>query len=77
MSSPLPFLQDRDGAAGGVIGEVQMVDPGIYSAAFELIKALESKDPQAVASALKNAFELLDSQPHEEGPHLGIDPNRA
>ena len=44
-------------------------DTGIESCAQDLIKAVEGKDAKAVAQALKSAFEILDSQPHSEGPH--------
>jgi len=42
---------------------------GVKEAAKELIAAVHAKDESAVAMALKNAFEILDSMPHEEGPH--------
>jgi hypothetical protein len=38
--------------------------------AKELISAVHDKDHIAVADLLEEAFECLDSQPHEEGPHL-------
>lgn len=41
----------------------------LESAAEDLISAVHSKDVKAVCSALRAAFEMLDSQPHEEGPH--------
>ncbi len=69
MASPLPFLDEKK-QSGGVVGSTTIgVDPGLTAAAFELIKAIEAKDTAGVARALKNAFELCDSQPHEEGPH--------
>lgn len=42
---------------------------GLESAAEDLIRAVHSKDTQGVCAALKAAFEICDSQPHEEGPH--------
>jgi hypothetical protein len=42
-------------------------DDGLTQAAQELIEALDQKDADAVASALKNAFMILESQPHSEG----------
>lgn len=39
----------------------------------ELIDAVGSKDHQAVADLLEEAFLCIDSQPHEEGPSLGED----
>lgn len=44
-------------------------DAGLESCAQDLIKAVHSKDIKAVASALKAAFDICDSQPHEEGEH--------
>jgi hypothetical protein len=42
----------------------------MHSAASDLIKAIESKDISAVAAALKAAFQIADSEPHDEGEHL-------
>ena len=41
----------------------------LESAAEDLISAVHSKDVKAVCSALRAAFEMMESQPHEEGPH--------
>lgn len=53
-------------------GEEGGVDPGLISAAEELISAVKSGDAEAVAMALQAAFELCDSMPHEEGPHVEV-----
>lgn len=42
-------------------------DEGLDACASDLIKAIHAKDIKAVSSALKAAFELVDSEPHEEG----------
>ena len=42
---------------------------GLDSACAELLSAIESKDAVALGSALKSAFAILDSEPHEEGAH--------
>jgi hypothetical protein len=42
---------------------------GHLAAANALISAVHSKDAQAVADALQDAFAMMDSEPHEEGPH--------
>lgn len=42
---------------------------GVKAAAVDLIRAMHAKDEDGVAMALKAAFEILDSQPHEEGEH--------
>jgi hypothetical protein len=41
----------------------------LESAAEDLISAVHSKDVKAVCSALRAAFEMLDMEPHQEGPH--------
>lgn len=77
----LPFLQPK--RVAGVIVERRKPDggpemqgaegdenQGLMSCAEELIRAVHSKDPHAVSAALRSAFEILDSEPHEEGPHL-------
>ncbi len=45
-------------------------DMGLDAAAQELIDAVDAKDTAGVASALRNAFAILESQPHEEGEHI-------
>lgn len=40
-------------------------------AAQDVLHAVESKNAKALASALRAAFELCDSEPHNEGPHNG------
>lgn len=45
-------------------------DQGLSACAADLIRAVHAKDESAVASALKAAFEILDSQsPDEEQPN--------
>lgn len=44
-------------------------DEGLDACSEDLIRAMHAKDTKGVSSALKAAFELLDSEPHEEGPH--------
>lgn len=44
-------------------------DPGLTSAAEDLIQAVHAKDAKAVSEALKAAFEMCDSAPHDEGMH--------
>ena len=43
----------------------------LESACEELGTALAAKDWKAAAAAWRAGFELLDSQPHEEGEHIG------
>ncbi len=40
----------------------------LESAADDLIAAVHSKDTKAVCVALRAAFELLESEPHQEAP---------
>lgn len=74
----LPFLKPKP--IGGVIitqrkpdggNEMQGTEgeenQGLNLAASDLIRAVHSKDEMATASALRAAFEILDSEPHAEG----------
>lgn len=83
---PLPFLKPK--ATAGVIisqrkpdggNEIEGMDgdedAGLNAAAADLIRAVHSKDEMSVASALRAAFEILDSQPHEEGEHTNEEPS--
>ena len=42
----------------------------LESAAEELSTAIHSKDIKGIAMALRAAFEIMDSEPHEEGEHI-------
>lgn len=73
----LPFLKDKKEASVAVPSDTVKRDPDepneefdmLESAADELIAAIHAKDSKAVASALRSAFQIADSEPHEEGPH--------
>ena len=41
----------------------------MHSAMEEFGAALDKKDYKTAAEIFRSAFELLDSEPHEEGPH--------
>lgn len=43
----------------------------IESCAEELIKAVHSRDVKAVAQAMRDAFDILESMPHNEIEHEG------
>lgn len=43
---------------------------GLEACAEDMIRAFHTKDAKALASAFQSAFEICDSQPHEEGPHI-------
>lgn len=47
-----------------------MSGAAIEDCAKDILKAIEAKDHKAIASAIADAFTILDSQPHEEGPHV-------
>ena len=51
-------------------GEVKEDANEVHAIAQELIEAVHNHDVAGVADALKAAFELLDMEPHAEGPHL-------
>lgn len=82
----LPFLKPRPQV--GVIVRERKPDggskeqgmegqdsPGLMACAEDLIRAINSKDARSVMSALKSMFEIMDSEPHEEGPHTNEDSN--
>jgi len=50
-------------AAGG---EADEADHGLEACAEDLIHAVHAEDPKAVAQALKDAFDILEMEPHEE-----------
>lgn len=45
-------------------------DAGLMSAAQDLVNAIQAGDPKGCAQALRAAFQILDSEPHDEGEHL-------
>lgn len=45
-------------------------DAPLEACANDLIDAVHAKDVKKVAQVLKDAFELLESQPHEEAEHI-------
>lgn len=78
----LPFLKPKNQSVAGLIiktrasdsPEAPEQDENDKSGAIEacsqaLITAVHAKDVKAVSEALKDAFEILDSMPHEEGEH--------
>ncbi len=76
----LPFLKKRQPSAVGVIVKHRAPDEkpeenqddsqaAHNACAREIISAIEAKDESRLAEALKDIFNILDSEPHEEGPH--------
>jgi hypothetical protein len=45
-------------------------DAGLMSAAQDLITAVQAGDQKGAAQALRAAFQILDSEPHDEGDHF-------
>lgn len=74
----IPFLKNRNASVAGLIIKNRAPntpDPeenqedtstGIEYCAQDLIEAVHNKDVLAVSQALKDAFQILESQPHEE-----------
>ena len=69
---PLPPPFDRKDKKVGVIATESRSESGrerniaLETAAEELLRAIEKKDAMAVASAFRNAFQLVELEPHEE-----------
>ncbi len=74
----LPFLKKKPVA--GLIVHTRTPDEkpesqeddenqAVEAAASDVLAAIEAKDVRALASALRAAFEICDSYPHEEGEH--------
>lgn len=73
----LPFLKDKKEASvsappSTITRESDDESDSFDSlevAAQDLCDAIHSRNYKAVAEALRAAFELCESEPHEEGPH--------
>jgi len=81
----LPFLKNKKQIAGLIIEqrkpdikpeEEQEEDYGIETCARDLLSAIESKDVKGIAEAMKSAFEVLESTPHEENDESYESQNR-
>lgn len=78
--SGLPFLKKQQ-VAGLIISQrkpdasIQVEhqegdeDHAMKAASEDILRAITSKDSQHLALALRAAFDILDSEPHAEGPH--------
>lgn len=49
------------------------LNPALKAAAEDVLRAIDTKSPIDLAKALKAAFDICDSEPHEEGPHINED----
>lgn len=71
----LPWQKNKEGGAVGPVDrKVREHDEDhdfdtMHAAAFDLKEALKNDDVQAIAAALRAAFQIMDSEPHEEGEH--------
>ena len=45
-------------------------DEPLESACVKILAAIEHKHVQDLRDALKEAFQVMDSKPHQEGPHV-------
>ncbi len=77
----LPWMANKQKQVGGITIEQRKPDgstetqgtegnenenSGLQSCAEDLIRAVHAKDPSGVAAAMRSAFEILESQPHDE-----------
>lgn len=70
----LPFLKNKlEGSVSAPVRPTNVTPEPEYdmleSAAMDLIIAVHLKDVKSVCSALRAAFEIMESQPHHEGEH--------
>jgi len=76
---PLPPPFDNKDKKVGVIVTESRSDRGrdrniaLETAAEELLRAIEKKDSTALASAFRNAFQLVELEPHEESEHMEME----
>jgi hypothetical protein len=70
MPLPPPF-DNKDKKVGVIVTENRGRDRNIAleTAAEELLRAIEKKDAVSLASAFRNAFQLVELEPHEEHEH--------
>lgn len=73
----LPFLKRTQEASASVPvdtvkreSDEESEPDSLATAMEELHGALNSKDYSGAASIFRSAFELMDSEPHVEGPHI-------
>ena len=77
----LPFLKNRDRFQSGLIVKTREPDQkpeestddhamAIESCVDALISAIHAKDTKAAAQALKDAFTILETLPHDEVDHI-------
>lgn len=73
----LPFMKNKQGSTGLIVkmrspdGPIENEPEDNDSAALEacaedILRAISAKDSKQLAQALQSAFEVLESQPHDE-----------
>lgn len=71
----LPFLKKRYATEGMVVTQrtpddyTEEQDTALETASKDMLDAFNSSDYKKLASAFKNAFQICESEPHEEGEH--------
>jgi hypothetical protein len=85
----LPFLKKKEAPVAGIViktrtpdekpaEEMSEVDDqmmAVESCAQELIRAVHARDAKAVAMALIDAFDILESLPHDEAKEDQVEPH--
>lgn len=78
----LPWLKNKQASQTGISVEYRKPDEskdespsesddsGMEACAEDLMKGIDMRDKKQVVSAIKAMFEIMDSMPHEEGPHI-------
>lgn len=74
----LPFLKSKRSTGISVEyrkpdqqKEENQEDPALKACADDILKAVEERNPKALASALRAAFDVLQSQPgYEDSQHI-------
>lgn len=73
----LPFLKNKRKETGVIVQERspdapesdEGDDTGLHAAAQDILRAISDNDSKHLALAIKAAFDICESYPHEEGPH--------
>jgi len=61
-------------AEGGLVDEgVEGEHDPLHDCMEDLHKAMKAGNIEDMSEAMRAAFQILDSEPHEEGEHLGED----
>lgn len=70
----LPFMPDKKTGSvsqasvkDGEIKDDEAMDPGLEEAAQAMLRAINMKDAKALASAIKEAYEICESYEDDDG----------